>query len=87
MKVFMLRIRTGNFNDRTNDHSKNVYETVNPPSYAPRKITTTHLHEVLTEVILESSLSEHNEVDATNDEPDSESTLIVNSTSANSASL
>ena len=69
MKVTMLRSRTGSFNDGANNHSKNVYKTVKPPSYPPRKFTTAHLHELLTELISESSLSEQNEVDTAKDEP------------------
>ena len=41
------------------------------------------MHELLTELISESSLSEKNGVDAPKDEPDSESKLLVNSTSTN----
>ena len=60
---------------------------VKPPSYAPRKFTIAHVHELLNELMSEHSLSEHNEVAATKDDPDSESTLLVNSTSANSVRL
>ena len=41
------------------------------------------MHELFTELILEASLSEQNEVDTPKDEPDSKSTFLVNSTSAN----
>ena len=67
MKAIILRSRTKSPNDGANNHSKNVYKPVKPPSYPPRKFTTAHLHELLTELILESSLSEQNEVDATAD--------------------
>ena len=60
------------------------YKTVKPSYYPPRKFTTAHFHELLTELISESSLSENNEVNAPKDEPDSESTWLVNSTSSNS---
>ena len=76
MKVVMLRIRTVNSNEVVDSHSK-------PTSYPPRKFTTAHLHEILTELISESSSSEKNEADDTKDEPDSESKFFVNSTSAN----
>ena len=39
MKAIILRSRTGSCNDGTNDHSKNVYKTVKPPSYPPKKLT------------------------------------------------
>ena len=83
MKVVMFRSRTVNCNDGTNNHSKNVYVTVKPSSYPPRKFTTAHLHVLLTELTSESSLCEENGVDATKDDPDSDSALLVNSTSAN----
>ena len=41
------------------------------------------MHDILTELISESSLSEQNEADAPKDDPDSESTLLVNSASSN----
>ena len=41
------------------------------------------MHELLNELISDSSLSEQNEVDAPKDKPDSESTFLVNSTSSN----
>ena len=58
MKAIMLRIRTGSPNDGSNNHSKNVYKTIKPPSYPHRKFTTVYLHELLTELISESSFSE-----------------------------
>ena len=57
-----------------------------PPSYTPRKFTVAHLHELLTELISESSLSEQNEVNVAKDETDSESTLLVNLTSDHAVS-
>ena len=84
MKVVILRTGTVNSNDGVNNHSKNYYETVKSHFYPPRKFTKDHFHELLTELISESSLSEKNEVDAPEDDPDSDSTLLVNSTSANS---
>ena len=51
MKKVILRSRTGNCNNGTNNHSKNIYNTVNPPHYPPSKFTTAHLHEILTEII------------------------------------
>ena len=47
------------------------------------KFTKANLYEFLVELISETSLSEQNEVDVPKDEPDSESTLLVNSTYAN----
>ena len=58
MKEIILRSRTGSYNDGANNHSRNVYKTVKPPSYPPRKFNAAHLHELLTKIILESSLSE-----------------------------
>lgn len=83
MKAVTLRSRTRNSNDGVNNHSKNVYKIVKPPSYPPKKFTTAHLHELLTEIISEYSLSEQKEVDGTKDDPDSESTLVLNSTPTN----
>ena len=60
MKATMLRSRTGSPNDGVNNHSKNVYKSLKPPSYPRRKLTTAHLHVLLTELILESSLSDQN---------------------------
>ena len=44
------------------------------------------MHELLTDLISVHSLSEQNEADATKDEPDSDSALLVNSTSVNAIS-
>ena len=41
------------------------------------------MHELITELISESSLSEQNKVDTPKDDPDSDSTLLVISTSDN----
>ena len=48
MKVFMLRSRIVNVNEGVNNHNANVYETVKPPSYSPRKFTKAYLHELIT---------------------------------------
>ena len=87
MRAVMLRSITVNSNDVVNNHSKNAYKTVKPPSYHPRKLTTAHFHALLTELILESSLSDQNEVDATIDKLDSDSTLLSNSMHVNSVSI
>ena len=62
----------------------NAYKTVKPPSRPPRKFTKAYLHELLTELISESSMSEKNEAHAPKDETDSESTFLVRYASANS---
>lgn len=85
-KAIILRRRTGSCNDCANNHSKNIYKTIKPPSYPPKKFSAAHLYYILTELISESSFSEQNEVDATKDDPDLESTLLVNSTFASMAS-
>ena len=51
MKAVVLRSRTVDSNDDVNNHNKNVYKTVIPLSYPPRKFTKAHLHEILTELI------------------------------------
>ena len=86
MKAITLRSRTGSCNDGSNNHNKNVYKTVKPSSYPPRKFTTAHLYELLTELISEHSFSKKNEVDATENESNVESTMLVNTTSANAVS-
>ena len=83
MKVVAFRSRTGNRNEVANKHNKDGYKTLKPPSVPSMNFTKAHLHELLTGIILETSLSEQNEEDITKDEPDSESTLIVNYTSNN----
>ena len=60
MKAVMLRSRTGISNEGVNNHNKNIYKTIKPPSYPPIKFTKAHLHKLLTGLILESSLSEQN---------------------------
>ena len=87
MKLVMLRSRTVNDNEGVNNHSKNSYKTTKSPSYLSRKFIKAYLHELLTKIISESSLSEKNEVDATVDDPDSESTLLANSASSNAMNL
>ena len=62
---------------------KMLIKSLKPHSYPPRKFTKAHLHEILTKLISESSLSEQNEVCDPKDEPDSESTLLVKYASAN----
>ena len=84
MKEVMLRSRTGNSNEGVNNHSENVCRTVKPTSYPSRKFATAHLHELITKLISESSLSEKNEANDHKDKPDSDSTFLVNSTSTNS---
>ena len=69
MPMHALLSRTINSNDGVNNHSKNSYENVTPPSYPPRKFTTAHLHELLSELTSESSSSEQNEVCSTKNEP------------------
>ena len=54
------------------------------PSFNPKKFTKANLHKLLIELILETSLSETNEVDNDENELNVEPTLLVNSTSANS---
>ena len=83
MKAFILRSRTVNSNDGVNNHIKNAYKTVKPPSYRPRKFNKAHLHELLTKLISKFSLSEQNEVDDHKYEPDSESKLLAHSTPVN----
>ena len=87
MKAFMLLSKNGYSNDGVNDQSKNIYKTVKPPSYPPRKFTKAHLHGLLTELISEPSVSEQNEVNSPKDEPYSESIFLVKSTSANATNL
>ena len=60
MKVVILRSRTGNRNAGVNNHSKDGYKTVKPPSFPPRKSTKANLYELLAELISETSLSEKN---------------------------
>ena len=69
MKTVILESRTGNFNDGKNNHSKNVYKPVKTPSYPTSILTIAQLHQLLTELISESSLSEKNDVDDNKDEP------------------
>ena len=63
MKAFMLLSRTADSNDGVNNHNIFFYQTLKPPSYPPMKFTKALMHEILTELISESSLSEKNEVD------------------------
>ena len=83
MKVVMLRSRTGNRNEGVNKNGKDGYATVKTSSLPPRKFTKDNLHELLAELISETSLFEQNEVDTPKYEPDSESELLVNYTSSN----
>ena len=80
----MLRSKTGNRNERVNKANKDGYKTVKTPSLLPRKFTKANMHEIFSELISENSLSEQIEVDVPEDEPESESTFLVNSTSTNS---
>ena len=83
MKAIILRSRTGNRNEENVNRNKDSYKSVKPPSYPRRKFTKANLHELLSELISENSLSDDNEPDAPVANQDSESTLLVNSTSAN----
>ena len=65
MKTVTLLSITVDINDGVNNHNIVFCTPVNPPSYPPRKFTKDYLHELLTELISESSLSEKNRVDAT----------------------
>ena len=64
IKVVILRSRTGNINEGVNKHGKDGCTTVKKSSFPPRKFTKANLHELLDELISETSLSEQNEVDA-----------------------
>ena len=79
----MLRSRTGNRNEGVNKHSKYGYKTVKHPHVPSKKFIKAHLYKFFTGLILETYLSEYNKVDVPKDEPDSDSSLLVNSTSAN----
>ena len=83
MTVVILRSRNGNRNQRVNKHSKDYYKNVKPPSFSSSKFTKANLHGIIAELISKISLSEKNEVDAPEHETDSESKLLVKSTSAN----
>ena len=72
MKTFMLRSRNGNSNEVLNKNNKDIYKTVKPPSFSPMKFTKSHLYEILTKLISETSLFEQNEVDVPKDEIESE---------------
>ena len=83
MKAIILRSRTGNRNEETINRNKDGCKSVKPPSHLRRKFTNAHLHELLNELISETSPSDENEPEAPVPNQDSESTLLVNSTSAN----
>ena len=83
MKAFMLRSRTGNSNERINKNIKYDYKTAKPPSFLHRKFIKANVHKIITELISETSFTEKNEADTLEDEPYSESTLLVNFNSAN----
>ena len=57
MKVVTLLSRNGNGNEGANNHSKNIYKNVKRLPYPSIKFTKCHFHELLTELISESSLS------------------------------
>ena len=79
----MLRSRTVNRNEGVNNNSKDGCKTVKPPPFTSSKFTKLNLHELLAELISETSLSGKNEVDVLKDEPNSKSEILVNSTSTN----
>ena len=83
MKAIILRRRTGNRNEETINRNKDGCKSVKPPSHLRRKFTKAHLHELLNELISETSLSDDNEPEDHVANKDSGSTLLVNSISAN----
>ena len=85
MKAIILRSRNGSGKEGATNHSKNGCKSVKPPSFPPRKFTKAHLHELLSKLISETSLSDDNETAIPEAGQDPESTLLVNSASANAA--
>ena len=83
MKAFVLRSRSVNLNEGVNKHSKDGYKTLKPLSLPAMKFTKANLHQLLAELISETSFSDKNEVNVPKDKTDSESAFLVKYTSAN----
>ena len=78
MKAAILRGRIWTRNEMANKYDKDGYETAKSLYFLPRKFTKASLHEILAELILETSASEKNDEDTSEDEADSEFTLLSN---------
>ena len=83
MKAIILRSKNRSGKEESTNYIKNGCKSVKPPSFPPRKFTKVHLHELLSELISETSLSDHNETAIPEADQDPELTLLVNSASAN----
>lgn len=83
MKAIILLSKNGSGNEGVANHNKNSCKSVKPSSFPPRKFTKAHLHELLSELISENSLSDNNETTIAEGDQDPESTMLVNATSTN----
>ena len=62
MKGIILQGRSGSRNDRVTKNNKDSCKHVTPPSFKPKKFNKANLHELLVELISETSLSDTNKV-------------------------
>ena len=71
IKTVLLRGRNGSLSERINKYNKDDCKTAKPPSFAHKKYTKANLHELLAELISETSVSEKNDEDISKDVSDS----------------